>query len=121
MKTLLISLVFLFNQISYAACAKPVSYLREGQPAECNGYLFTPEKEKEVREYKMQFEDIKKLSTAQDDLIKTLDKRVDVLTRTNQNLHSQITQLNEQSSFEKYLYFGMGAVLGLLITKGIPK
>ena len=37
------------NNYSYAACAKPVQSLTEGQAAPCTGYLFSPEKELEVR------------------------------------------------------------------------
>jgi len=46
--TLLISFV-LFSQNINAQCQQPAKYLEQGSPAPCSGYLFSPEKEAELR------------------------------------------------------------------------
>ena len=48
--TLLLTLSLILPQNTAAAtCEKPVTLLNEGASAPCRGYLFTPEKELEVR------------------------------------------------------------------------
>lgn len=50
MKKLLAILITLSMPLnSFADCPKPVTSLEEGAKAPCTGYLFTPEKELEVR------------------------------------------------------------------------
>jgi hypothetical protein len=44
---------------SFADCTKPVTSLEEGAKAPCTGYLFTPEKELEVRLMKKESELLK--------------------------------------------------------------
>jgi hypothetical protein len=42
-------LVLFSNAALGASCAQPVYHLNPGQPAACEGYLFSPEKEKQLR------------------------------------------------------------------------
>ena len=60
-------------------CDKPVTYVEEGKPAPCTGYIFSPEKEQEVRvmvqENKLQKEEI---------ILKT--KKIDLLLDSNKYL-----------------------------------
>lgn len=37
------------SSISFAGCQKPVQYIKKDDPAFCEGYLFSIEKEKEIR------------------------------------------------------------------------
>lgn len=49
-KTLTILLSFaIFTQTAYSNCSQPVSYVLIGKPAPCTGYLFSPEKEQQLR------------------------------------------------------------------------
>lgn len=73
----LLSLLLAINLSSpaYADCSKPVTFLDQNTPAPCRGYLFTPEKELEVRIMSKEF-DIQVTELAQDDeIIKKLTKK----------------------------------------------
>lgn len=39
----------LWTSAAYGQCNKPVTLLQPNEPAPCRGYLFTPEKEQEIR------------------------------------------------------------------------
>ena len=58
MKRLISIILLLAAPFSYANCKLPVTYVKEGQPAECSGYLFTIEKEAEVRLIKDQLDNL---------------------------------------------------------------
>jgi hypothetical protein len=44
-----VALSFTWSNFAYAQCVKPVTLLQPKEPAPCRGYLFTPEKELELR------------------------------------------------------------------------
>lgn len=120
MKTLIITIFFLFGQVSFA-CDKPVSYLLKGTTTRCDGYLFSPEKEKEVREYAIKFEDMKKLSIKQDGLVQTLTERVYNANVQNVNLRKILESEKSQNNLERIIYFTLGTVIGLGIGKVLSR
>jgi hypothetical protein len=74
----LISLLLSFSLCcpSYGACDKPVTYLEQGQSTTCNGYLFTIEKEKEVRlklmDYDLMSQELQLKNKKLDNILKEL-------------------------------------------------
>lgn len=102
-----------------AACDKPVSYLQEGTQAPCTGYLFTPEKELEVR-YKINtYDKLVELTTKQDQMIDLLNKRID----SNQKqigLYEEKINLQQSTEFyQKLLYFGLGVITTTIIANTV--
>lgn len=118
---LLIASIFLFTQISYANCEKPVTYLKEGQSAPCLGYLFTAEKEKEVRADSLKLQTQTELVTKQDELINVLNQRVYIAGVTNENLRSNVSSLESKNKLDQIIYFTLGLVVGLGIGKALTK
>lgn len=119
MKKIILSLLLISN-VSLA-CNKPVTYLTQGTPSPCTGYLFTPEQEKLVREYKQERDSFAEILGKQDSLISVLDQRVDVLLRRNEGLDKQVKSLESQSKFEKIVYFCLGLAVGITATQALSK
>lgn len=80
----------LTSQVAWADCSSPVTLLEKDQSAPCRGYLFTPEKEKQVRglneDYKLLQEEL---------TIK--DKQLELYKLQVQSLY-QAAELSEKKS-----------------------
>lgn len=120
MKSLILG-VLLFSQISFGACDKPVTYLTEGTPAKCNGYLFTPEQEKQVREDVFALGKYKELVKMQDDLVGTLNERVDNYEVMTTNLREQNEFIQSRNKWMNGVAFVLGLVGGFVIHKQLGK
>jgi hypothetical protein len=71
-------------------CSKPVTALEQGAPAPCKGYLFTPEKQKEVQ---LMNEDY----ALQKDEIQLKDLKIKSYVEDQKNADSIIAKEREQS------------------------
>lgn len=86
---LILSLVLPYS--SYAAeCQNPVKLLEEGSPAPCRGYLFSPEKELQVRIMSREYTLLKEENV-------NLDQVVDKLKKINYE-YNRILELEEQKT-----------------------
>lgn len=117
MKKLLISSLLSIGLTAQASCPKPVTYLPEGTGAPCNGYLFTPEKELEVRTKVIQIDKLKELSEKQDELIDILNQRVDNNQQQISVLKYDAEQRNHIRPWEDAGFF----ILGILVTGYVLK
>ena len=114
----LFTLLFLIPSLAFAECKQPVSILLEGDKAPCSGYLFTPEKELEVRTKVSNYNTMENLVKKQDEIIDVLNQRVTNQYQQNQILNDQL-QLREKESFtQKAIFFVLGAVVTGLIAYG---
>lgn len=111
MKNLAFATVLLFNSLAFAEC-KPVTYLKEGTPTPCTGYLFTPAEEKEVRNLKDRYEIQQEINLQQKQLIFNLSENVEVTTKLAQNYERKADQAEARNFFDKVAYFGIGILLG---------
>lgn len=109
--------IFMFSQISFASCKQPVTYLGLGERAVCSGYLFSPEKEAEVRNLVQRYEILVEIVEKQELVIENLNNRVDLNQKISQNLQDQLDNKNSQSTLEKIIYFTLGIALGVGIAK----
>ena len=121
MKNLVFVTILLFNQISYGACEKPVTYLLNGDTAKCTGFLFSPEEEAKVRDMKIKFKTMEELVVKQDELNNVLMRRIEVTSQENMYLRKANDSLESRSSTEKIIYFALGVALGVGIMKGLEK
>jgi hypothetical protein len=90
------------------ACDQPVTYLTEGETAPCTGYLFSQEKELEVRVAVEENKQLYMITETQDQLIKNLEKQNSLLETKD--------RLND---LEKFAYFIGGAIITALIASGV--
>lgn len=111
--------IFLIFSISFHAfaeeCTKPVTVIKKGQAAPCDGFLFSPKKEQEVRIKVQSTEILEQLSSRQKDSINNLDARLKNMREYNLELNKQLDDRDRWSFWKKTLYFGLGvAVTGAI-------
>jgi hypothetical protein len=109
MKSLILALL-LFSQTTLASCPQPVTYLQQGKPAICSGYLFSPEQEKEVRGKIEQLATSQEIIKKQDEMIRVMDMRFALQVNINKNLREQNDSLQDKSTLERAFWFGLGAL-----------
>lgn len=106
---IILSILFV-SQVSFAKCEQPVTYLTEGSKTSCTGYLFTPEAEMEARETKLNHDRLEELSKTQEKLIDVLTKRVNNHSLQVANLHNEIDNLETKNTWTKIMWFGLGVL-----------
>lgn len=107
---------FFLNSLS-AECLKPVTHLNNGDTTQCEGYLFTLEKELEVRIKISNYDNLMLINLKNQELIDILNKRVDNQIQQNINLQNQIDKQTSKDFWEKTLFFGLGVLTTILTLK----
>ena len=69
-------LVLFSSQICYSVCEKPVKLLNQGDSAPCTGYLFSPDKNRELFIINEEHKIFKKQLEIKDLMINNLDKNI---------------------------------------------
>lgn len=99
-----------------------VKYLEKGEQAPFTGYLFTPEKESEVRQNNESLKYYKLLDESNQRIIQMKDQELSIVRdqgalwqTQSQNLSKQLEDAKSGSFWKQTLYFGLGA----LITTGL--
>lgn len=113
-----LAILLVINNIAFANAASPVVvYLPKTTPAPFDGYLFTPEKEKDLRlindtnNYLKQINSIQvDINKAQTDEIDVLNKRIEIADKKIASDHSWILDA---------AYFVGGALVTGLIAQGL--
>lgn len=115
----LLPLFLMISLTANANCDKPVTSLKEGDKAPCQGYLFTEQKELEVR-YKIETYD------TMSNLVKKQDEMINILTQRIDNNQKQIDvydqKLQNQASsefYQKLIYFGLGVLTTTIIANTV--
>jgi hypothetical protein len=99
------------SEVAKADCAQPVTYLQQGNPAVCTGYLFSPEKELEVRTKVTNYDKMQDLTKQQDELIALLQTRTQVEVDNNLKLSQELSSQRQKDQMSNYLYFFLGALI----------
>jgi len=120
MKNLLIITMLLIFNGSFAC--DPVKFVEKGNPAPCSGYLFTPEKEREIRLQLVELEFEKQLVISKDRQIelhkqenKLITERYDLWRVEAKELSSDLSKERNNNFWRNTLYFA----LGMIITTGV--
>ncbi len=116
LKTIIkINLVFLLiaPNVTFAQCDKPVTHVKEGEIVPCTGYLFTPEKEKEIYHKLEDAKILKEIDELQErrnaEMQKTLNEYIDY--------SRQLEKRQQRSEWVKVGYFVSGVVLSYYMFK----
>lgn len=117
-KYLLSFTIFVTTSTSYGVCNNPVTFLQENEKVPCSGYLFTPEKELEVRTKITNYERLENVIQKQDLLIDVLNKRVDNQIQQNINLSNELQRKENETYWQKAGFFLLGAILTGVIAYG---
>lgn len=117
MKKLILLIYMLTSSFAtWADCAKPVTYLSQNDPAPCSGYLFTQEKELDVRIKVSAYDNLMKLNDKNNELIDILSKRVENQSQQNLLLQNEINQRNNNDYWQKTLFFILGSLVTITLT-----
>lgn len=111
MKKLLACILIVYSQVAQPACDKPVTYTFENTPAACTGYLFTPEKELEVRLKVGSYDTLEKLSNKKDELITVMSDRLDGQIRQNVLLSKELESRKNVEFWHSAGFFILGCVI----------
>lgn len=117
----LILSLLLVTSLSWGECSKPVTYLTDTTPAPCTGYLFTPDKELEVRTKVLQYDTLDRLVKKQDELITNLSERVDLTMKQNANLFNELQSRSNHEWYINVAFFLGGALITAYIASNVNK
>lgn len=120
-------LTFLLISSTSIAC-DPVKYLEKGSPAPCTGYLFTPEKEKEVRLKVVELEYEKELNISKSKQIELYkqelqfsDERLKLWNTEALSLNKELVKRQNNDFLKSALFFLLGAAVTTGITYAVNK
>jgi hypothetical protein len=111
----LILSVILYSQYSFAACDKPVTYLLENDKAPCNGYLFTPDKELDVRLKILERESLIKQLEINREINDIQKLRIEEYQKYSDALKMDLKSEQTKNEWTRYGWFGLGVLSSILI------
>lgn len=115
MRKIILSAIFLTN-IATAQCP-PVKQIEKGQISECSGYIFSPEKELEVRLKYEQFQTLEQKLLTQKEISDILEQRL-----KNDKDYIALLEANRDRQFWRETgYFILGAVLTGFIATNVGR
>lgn len=106
-KLILILSIFASSITNAGSCKDPVSFLELGNPAPCTGYLFSPEKEKELRFQALELPFYKNLTTLYKQETDILKQRIEIKDKQIE-LYEKRLDNKERSQI---LWFVLGVVV----------
>ena len=120
-------LLFLSIFISQVSLAQ-VKYLEKGEAAPYTGYLFTPEKETEVRQgaealkyFKLVDETNGRIIKLKDDELVLVRQQSDIWRTQSEALSKELQGQKNTGFWKQTLYFGLGALLTTALAFGVNK
>lgn len=114
-------LSFLIASNSLANCPEPVKYLQDFEMAPCAGYLFSPEKEMEVRIKIDNYNLLEEYSNTQTDVNELLNNRLKEAQKYNENLEKRLREEKRSNEIYNFLYFGLGVIVTGLIAGNVGR
>jgi response regulator RpfG family c-di-GMP phosphodiesterase len=113
--------IFFTSFQSFADCAKPVTSLKEGTTAPCTGYLFSPEKELEVRLKVSTYGQMEDLVKRNEELNNILNNRVENLHKLNAAMIEREQSRENQDTLVKLGYFALGVIVTGFIATNVGR
>lgn len=102
------------NWASATECSVKVQPIKEGQTAQCTGYLFSPEAESEA--YKAT--QISKLQKEENEI---LNKRLDLYIKQSDVLAKDLSRKDNTENLYRFAYFGLGVVITGMIAANVGR
>jgi hypothetical protein len=103
-----------------------VEYIEKGKPAPYTGYLFTPEKEADVRKanedlklFKLIDDNNSKILKLKEDQLVVVKEQADLWKNQSERLSKQLVDAEDRGFWRNTLYFGLGAIVTTAIVFGV--
>lgn len=122
MKSLILVLLLLIQSPLARAntvCGKPVSYLQEGSKADCTGFLFSVEKEEEVRIKIANYDVLQIINKTQLEQIDILSQRLKISQEQNQALEKFFYDRKDKEWYVNIGFFIGGALITAFIASNV--
>ena len=117
MKQIILAIILTFSQVSHANCPEDIQVIEQGQVANCDGLLFSPEAAKKVDENQQDAKYYKELSgqlyesrNLYIEQVDTMDKRLKLYMDQSHTLAQEVTRKENEDKWQKFLYFGLGVL-----------
>lgn len=125
---LLLCVFMVYSQCSYSDCPKDVQVIKQGQAANCDGFLFSDEAERDAEDYKNSADYFKELSDAlkeksrlQADENKILEQRLKLYVDTTQTLSQDLAKRDTNETLYRFVYFSLGVLVTGVIAVNVKK
>lgn len=109
----------------FAQCPKNVQPIKEGQTANCTGFLFSPETEKKANDavedakyYKELTDRLIKRKELTDKEINILDKRLELYIKQSEITAKELNRKRNEDKWQKVIWFGLGVLATGLAVHG---
>jgi hypothetical protein len=111
---------------AYADCSQPVQVIKEGEAAQCSGFLFSPDAEKEAATARDNAEYYTKLADAyqarakvSQDENQILEQRLKLYMDSTANLSKEVSSRDNNSNLYYLASFSLGVIATALIVKNV--
>ena len=118
--------IFLSIALISGPAVAQVQYLEKGQAAPYTGYLFTPEKESEVRQtnealklFKLVDESNQRIIGLKDQELALVNSQSKIWRDQSEQLSKELQEQKNSSFWKQTLYFGLGALLTTALAFGV--
>lgn len=115
LKTMLIAL--LIPAVSFGQ----VKYIEKDTPAPYTGFLFTPEKEQQIRLTLIEHDFLKLELEVYKDTNKLLQERANLWQKQSTELANELVKKERLTFWQNTLYFGLGAILTGVLAVGVSR
>jgi len=127
MKSLAVLLISILL-VGQPCLADDVKFVRQGEPSPFTGYLFSVEKEKELRllDQKLEFANmkvdlLKKSNELQNEMLTISAQRSEMYKTNSDSLSKQLADHKSDNFWKNTLYFSLGAVLSGVVAYGVSR
>lgn len=121
-----ISTLLIIGQLSYADCPKDVQIIKQGQTANCDGFIFSNNAEKQAEQYREdsifyksysdKLNEKIKLEAAENDI---LQKRLNLYLNESQRLAEEVSKRDNNEGLYRFIYFALGVVATGLVVRNV--
>lgn len=125
-KIVVLALILAFTNPVLAECPNPVQPIKNGEQANCDGFLFSDQAEKDASAYKNNAEYYEELSNAwavksklQTDENQILEQRLKLYMDATSNLSKEVASRDNSESLYRFVYFGLGVLVTGLIVRNV--
>lgn len=120
---IILTIILLFTSPIYADCPKDVQVIKQGQEANCDGFLFSNAAERQAEEYRSDSLFYKSYSDKLQEKIKLeateidiLQQRLNLYIQESNTLSNEVAKRDNNESLYRFGYFVLGVITtGLLV------
>lgn len=126
LKKVALATILFLNTATYADCQQKVQPIKAGAVAACDGFLFSPDAEKEAEQYRDDADFYKNLSSKLQEKSdieanqnQVLEKRLQLYITESSTLSDKVAQKNTTEGLYRFAYFALGVITTTLVVRNV--